>query len=103
MEVSETRLSRTRRRRLVISMNPQPPLNRRRFLATAATSTTFGALLSSGGSKLTAAPRNNRGETDRFWYRLAPAGPYVDSHRDHRAFGFGERKIFLSEDNCQTW
>ena len=87
----------------MIPMNPQPPLDRRRFLATAAASATFGALLSSGGSKPTAAPPNKIGETDHFWYRLAPAGPYVDSNRDHRAFGFGERKIFLSEDNCQTW
>ena len=43
------------------------------------------------------------GETDHFYYRLAPAGPYVDSQRGNRAFGFSEAKVFLSEDSCQSW
>ncbi len=42
-------------------------------------------------------------ETEHFQYRLAPDGPYVDSQRDHRAFGFGSGKIFLSGDNGKTW
>ena len=84
-------------------MNLQPPLDRRQFLATAAATATFGALLSSGGPKLRAAPPNTAGETDHFWYRLAAEGPYVDSQRDSKAFGFGEGKVFLSEDNCRTW
>ncbi len=42
-------------------------------------------------------------ETDHFWFRLAPEGPYIDSQRDHKAFGFGDGKIFLSEDNGKTW
>lgn len=42
-------------------------------------------------------------ETEHFQYRLAPDGPYVDSQRDHKAFGFGSGKIFLSEDNAKTW
>ena len=83
-------------------MKPQPSLDRRQFLATAAASATFGALLSSGIPALRAAPPNTTGETDHFWYRLAPEGPYVDSQRDHKAFGFGDGKIFLSEDNCRT-
>src|SRR3954454_6276524 len=74
-------------------MNLQPPLDRRQFLAT----------LSSGGPKLRAAPANTTGETDHFWYRLAAEGPYVDSQRDSKAFGFGEGKVLLSEDNCRTW
>ncbi len=41
--------------------------------------------------------------TDHFWYRLAPEGPYIDSQRDHKAFGFGDGKLFLSEDNGKTW
>ena len=72
-------------------------LNRRRFLGTAA----VGGLLSPGLSRLRAATAT--GETDHFWYRLAPEGPYLDSQRGHKAFGFGDGKVFLSEDNGQTW
>lgn len=44
------------------------------------------------------------GETEHFWYRLAPAdGPYIDSQRDSKAFGFRDGKIYLSNDNAQTW
>lgn len=42
-------------------------------------------------------------ETEHFFYRAAAEGPYVDSQRDHKAFGFGSGKIFLSEDNGKTW
>ncbi len=42
-------------------------------------------------------------ETEHFWYRQAPAGPYIDSQRDHKAFGFGDGKIHVSEDNGKTW
>ncbi len=41
--------------------------------------------------------------TDHFWYRLQPAGPYIDSQRDHKAFGFADGAVFLSEDNGRTW
>jgi len=41
--------------------------------------------------------------TDCFYYRLQPEGPYIDSQRDNRAFGFAEGKIYLSEDNGWTW
>ncbi|PIU64785.1 MAG: hypothetical protein COS85_11225 [Armatimonadetes bacterium CG07_land_8_20_14_0_80_59_28] len=41
--------------------------------------------------------------TDDFWYRLQPEGPYVDSQRDNKAFGFADGAIFLSEDNGWTW
>lgn len=44
------------------------------------------------------------GETDHFWYRLAPKeGPYIDTQRDNQAFGLGDGKIYLSEDNALTW
>ena len=82
-------------------MNPQPTFNRRRFLGTAAAAATVGGLLNPNISKLRAAPIT--GETDHFWYRLAPEGPYIDSQRDHKAFGFGDGKVFLSEDNGRTW
>jgi hypothetical protein len=41
--------------------------------------------------------------TDHFWYRLQPVGPYIDSQRDNKAFGFSDATIFLSEDNARTW
>ena len=41
--------------------------------------------------------------TDHFWYRQQPAGPYIDSQRDNKAFGFTENLVFLSEDNGHTW
>ncbi|MEZ0265693.1 MAG: hypothetical protein ACAI43_13265 [Phycisphaerae bacterium] len=80
---------------------PQTP-DRRRFLrATAAT------LLAGWASPLMPPSRAadpTPGETEHFWYRLAPAGgPYVDSQRDHKAFGFADGKIYLSEDNAKTW
>ncbi|MFK5923462.1 MAG: hypothetical protein QM496_14890 [Verrucomicrobiota bacterium] len=42
--------------------------------------------------------------TDHFWYRLQPDGPYIDTQRDNKAFGFtDDGKIYLSEDNARTW
>jgi hypothetical protein len=41
--------------------------------------------------------------TDCFWYRLAPAGMYIDSQRDNKAFGYANGRIFLSKDNGHTW
>src|SRR6188768_2171943 len=81
-------------------MNPPSPLNRRHFLGAAAT--TAGGLLLPGAVRLAAAP-SEIASTEHFWYRLAPEGPYIDSQRDNRAFGFGDGKIFLSEDNARTW
>jgi hypothetical protein len=75
-------------------------LTRRRFLG--ATAKTVGGTLLTRALKLTAAP-GDVAETKHFWYRLAPEGPYIDSQRDHKAFGFGGGKIFLSEDNATTW
>lgn len=80
-------------------MNRQSHLNRRQFLGTTA-AIAAGSLIGPGLSQLQAAPV---GETDHFWYRLAPEGPYIDSQRDNKAFGFGDGKVFLSEDNGQTW
>ncbi|MBI5775141.1 MAG: hypothetical protein HZA89_15565 [Verrucomicrobia bacterium] len=75
-------------------------LTRRRFLG--ATATTLGGSLLTRTLKLTAAP-GDVASTEHFWYRRAPEGPYIDSQRDHKAFGFGNGKIFLSEDNAKTW
>jgi len=41
--------------------------------------------------------------TAHFWYRPQPAGLFVDSQLDNKAFGYAEGKIFLSEDNGRTW
>ena len=40
---------------------------------------------------------------DHFWYRLQPEGPYIDSQRKNKAFGYTEGTILLSEDNGHTW
>ncbi len=68
------------------------------------------ASLAAGGmivphiTRLIAAVPGEIHETDHFWYKLAPAdGPYLDTQRDHKAFGFRDGKIYLSEDNANTW
>jgi hypothetical protein len=76
-----------------------PPLNRRRFLKTAAALTVGWA--GPGLPKLHAASITR--ETEHFWCRLAPEGPYIDSQRDHKTFGFGDGKVFLSDDNARSW
>ncbi len=73
------------------------PLTRRRFLGTA-----LGGLVLADAFTLRAAP-DMSAETKHFDYRLAPEGPYIDSQRGSKAFGFGGGKIFLSEDNAKTW
>ena len=56
------------------------------------------------GPKQAAAVRVAKdGETEHFWYRLAPADPYIDSQRDNKAFAFRKGVILLSEDNGKTW
>lgn len=80
-------------------MNAQFHVSRRRFLGSAA-AVTVGGLLVPGVSRIHAAAVR---ENDHFWFRMAPEGPYIDSQRDHKAFGFSEGKIFLSEDCGKTW
>ncbi len=76
---------------------PASSLTRRSFLGTA-----IGGLVLADSSMLRAAPVIT-GETEHFFYRGAPEGPYIDSQRGSKAFGFGGGKIFLSEDNAKTW
>lgn len=83
-------------------MKPQRSFNRRRFLETAA-AVTAGGTLSPSAFGLRAANADAIRETEHFWCRLAPQGPYIDSQREHKAFGFGDGQIFLSEDNGRTW
>ena len=82
-------------------MISQASLNRRRFLGTAA-ATALGSMLAAKTSMLRAAP-GTTGENGHFWYRLAPEGPYIDSQRDNKALGFGRGRVFLSDDNGQSW
>src|SRR5688500_9595675 len=81
-------------------MSTLPSLNRRHFVG--ATAGTLGSFLLPEISRLNASP-SETASTEHFWYRLAPAGPYIDSQRDNKAFGFGDGKIVLSEDNGKTW
>ncbi len=85
-------------------MTRQPWLNRRRFLGAAAAS--GGAILWPGLRRLGADEASDSAAypaTDHFWYRLQPEGPYLESQREHKAFGFTDNAVFLSEDNGHTW
>ena len=75
-------------------------LTRRQWLGV--TAATAGSFLLPRPSRLSAAI-SDIAETEHFFYRGAPEGPYIDSQRDHKAFGFGNGKIFLSEDNAKSW
>jgi len=81
-------------------MNSTSRWNRRQWLAAAAAATAGGSLSTDLFAQQAA---QARGATKHFWYRLAPPGPYIDSQRDNKAFGFGNGKVFLSEDNGHTW
>ena len=80
-------------------MNSPSSLNRRRFLGATAAATVGGSLTGISGLHAAEAIR----ETEHFWCRIAPQGPYIDSQRDNKAFGFGDGKVFLSEDNGHSW
>ena len=80
-------------------MNIQRLKDRRRFLGLAA-ALSVGSGFTPGISLGQDSPIR---ENEHFWFRGAPLGPYIDSQRDHRAFGFGDGKIFLSEDNGHSW
>ena len=82
----------------------QQRVTRRRFLG--ATAITAGGMVMRGAPRLDAgqvvAP-SDAASTDHFWYRSPPAGPYIDSQRDNKAFGFDDATIFLSQDSARTW
>ncbi len=86
-------------------MTPRQRVSRRRFLGATAATTAGGLLLPGAvglGADSNASPPKIA-STDHFWYRLQPEGPYIDSQRDNKAFGFADGKVFLSEDNGNTW
>ncbi len=77
-------------------------LSRRKFLAVS--TTTCGSLFFTAPNELRAAQLGLVKETEHFWYRLAPSdGPWIDTQRGCRAFGYRGGQIFLSEDNARTW
>lgn len=79
-------------------------MNRRQFLG--ATAATAGGMLTPGARRLCASPiitPSNCSSTDHFWYYLQTTGPYIDSQRNNKAFGYAKGTIFLSEDNGRTW
>jgi len=83
---------------------PRQRITRRRFLGAAAL--TAGGILMPGMSRLNAnqtVAQSDLPSTGHFWYRLQPAGPYIDSQQGNKAFGFTDGTIFLSEDNARTW
>src|SRR5205807_4128392 len=83
-------------------MNTKARLNRRAFVATAAATVAAADIIRPGVCGLRAADAAIR-ETKDFWFRLAPEGPYIDTQRDNKAFGFGDGQIFLSEDIAKSW
>jgi len=87
----------------VSEMKGRSLITRRSFVTSAAAGVSGFSII---GSRLRGAPTASgpdQGETDHFWYRLAPAYPYVDSQRGDKAFAFGGGKIFLSEDSGKSW
>ena len=71
------------------TMSTHSTISRRHFLGASVASTS--AVMITAGQRSNAAPAtaaSTEGETDHFWYRLAPADPYIDSQRDNKAFGF---------------
>ena len=79
-------------------------ITRRRFVAAAAASA--AALLAPDAiarASSSAVFQSEAQSTDHFWYRVQTSGPYLDSQRDNKAFGFEKGKVFLSEDNGRTW
>jgi hypothetical protein len=81
-------------------MNSSSLQDRRHFLS--ATAASLSSLLLSNDAKAKAASPDCA-STEHFWYRPMPTGPYIDSQRDNKAFGFGEEKVFLSEDCGTSW
>lgn len=84
-------------------MSQRYDFTRRRFLGSLAAG--GATLLASRGGRLSAAENEPAvaGETEHFWYRLAPPGVYIDSQCGGKAFGITDREVCLSEDNGRTW
>ncbi len=85
-------------------MTRQLPWTRRRFLgATTAAAVGLATLDVQAFASRAIAQEPDCPSTEHFWYRLQPAGTYIDTQRDNKAFGFTDNAIVLSEDNGRTW
>ena len=74
---------------------------RRKFLGTTA-AVAAGSLFPPSVMRLSAAAAE--GETEYFYWSIASAdGPWIDTQRGDRAFGYKAGKLFLSEDNAKSW
>jgi len=82
-------------------MTQRQGVTRRGFLEFSAAAT--GGLLLPGIVGRHASAAEDYPSTEHFWYRLQPAGPYIDSQRDNLAFGREADTVVLSEDNGRTW
>ena len=83
---------------------PQQQMTRRWFVGTTAAAAC--GMLTPARNGLWAHPIAEESEfpsTAHFWYRPQPAGPYIDSQRNNKAFGFTDTAVLLSEDNGKTW
>lgn len=83
---------------------PRSGLTRRRlFEVTAAATAGLWLPQVLGHAAEPAAAEPECASNEHFWYRLQPAGPYIDSQRDNKAFGYTEDAVLLSEDNGRSW
>ncbi len=85
-------------------MQREGDISRRQFLMTAAAAA--GGMWLFGPLKRTAGKigdSSDSSSTDHFWYRRPTEGPYIDSQRANKAFGFSAGEVHLSEDNGRTW
>ncbi len=89
-----------------MNTDPKSKLSRRRFLTNSALTAASGALLphQAHGVVEAVGELELSGENEHFFYKTAPLdGPYIDHQRGSRAFGFRDGKVFVSEDNAETW
>jgi len=85
-------------------MTRRQRVTRRRFLGTTAATAAGIALPAAVGRGAGASDRQaDWPATDHFWYRPQPAGLFVDSQCDDRAFAYTDTEVLLSEDNGRTW
>jgi len=85
-------------------MTPSPSITRRRFLYAVAATAGGSMLPGLGGFRASAAGTPAQfPSTEHFWYRLPPAGRYIDSQRGKKAFAYADGRLFLSNDNGRTW
>lgn len=86
-------------------MSSYGSISRRRFLVNSALAT--GGMAAAGimpAQSRAAEESQDWPSNAHFWYRPQPEdGPYIDSQRGDRAFGYSQGKILLSTDNGRTW